>query len=98
MITSGSCLSNGMTPISSEDGCVTAAKALGLWEKRTEKTPSVYISNIAQPRPEGCYWFSAPKLKDVVLGVHPSHKGKGAETSAGVKDRHPICERTTTSK
>ena len=94
LITSGSCPSNGMVTIISEDGCKAAAMALGLWEQRTETTSTVYISKVTQPRPEGCYWYSQakPVLKDIVLGVNPTHhKGRGAETSTEGKDRHPIC-------
>ena len=99
LITSGSCVSNGMVAINSEEECKTAAKALDIWKLRTSNASAVYtltgeLNPEPNPRPEGCYWYWQSKgtiIKDIVFSVHPHQKGRGAETSSAGMDRHPIC-------
>ena len=88
-----------MVPITSEDGCLAAAKALDLWRQRSNQKKNIVVLNgNPHPVPEGCYWYSDDRTnKAVVLANHPDHKGGGSETSTARDNRHPICASGGTS-
>merc|ERR1712110_1056010 len=80
-ISEGTCSDVNGIPINDEDICELAARVLGIPDTTATKTNGV-------PRPEGCYVFRGNGL---FMGVNAQNKGRGAETSRGLRSRHPIC-------
>ena len=68
-ISSGSCGSNGMQPITSFQECNIAAQAIGY----VDLTASEAVDS---PRPEGCYYNGR-----LWLATNPVNKGNGADSS-----------------
>ena len=82
VISSGTCASAGLRPITLGSTCEAAAAALKLSDTTAERHKST-------PRPEGCYWLASKQL--LYLSTDSANKGNGAETSSGSETRHPIC-------
>ena len=85
MISSGTCVGNGMRTIDDKEECEEAARELGLQDTTATVAPD---SSSSHSYPQGCYERAGQWLN---LATHLSQKGHGADS-----ERHPICAKTRT--
>ena len=83
IISDGNCESKGMLPVTTKTECELAAKKMDLFIKTATTTDGT------TPSPEGCFVYRDAEL---VVATNVVHKGKGAETGAGIDTRLPICK------
>lgn len=84
MINFGACSDHKLFPILDSVACESAARTLALPDSSVKPTATAN-------RPEGCYLWRGFTGNELWLGINPTNKGRGVETSEANQTRLPVC-------